>query len=109
MRARSMSKRRPRNRPSPVRLPRGVLAAMPAEEVAGIVDRVCRSKERFPGPGPARRTARRLSATMDAPVHGYRCPFADDGPRHWHVGHMPSLAGLDRLALAIRVRAQREG
>jgi hypothetical protein len=84
---------------------------MSAEEVASIVERACRLKERFYGPGPARRTARRVSAATGEPVRAYRCPFGDGTrrTRHWHIGHIPSMAGLDRLALAIRARAQGVG
>jgi hypothetical protein len=105
MRMRSVSTRRPRNKPGSAGPPRGVLGAMPPEEVARVVERACGSKERFVGPGGARRAARRVSAATRERVRAYRCPFGD-GTRHWHIGHVPSMAGLGRLALAIRVRAQ---
>ena len=33
----------------------------------------------------------------------YLCPFRrPDEPRHWHVGHVPDLGGLAKVARAIR-------
>lgn len=45
----------------------------------------------------ALRTARKMRAEGEA-VSAYRCPFCDA----WHVGHVPSLDGLEDLAHAIR-------
>jgi hypothetical protein len=86
---------------------KGRLPMSPAE-VAGIVERVCGSKLRYESPSEARRVARRLRAKSGRPVHHYRCPFGD-GTRahaHWHVGRLPSVASLRRIALAIRTRSQ---
>ena len=41
-------------------------------------------------------------------INAYRCPFGD-GTRanaHWHIGHVPSVASLERLAVAVRQHAQ---
>src|SRR5262245_41619735 len=86
---RSGSKRHPKSKPGSAGPQRGLLGAISADEVATIIHRACTSKERFGAPGPARRTARRLSAATGDRVRAYRCPFGD-GTRaraHWHVGH----------------------
>lgn len=77
-------------------------------EVARIVDRCCTSKPRYGTPGEARRAAFAARARRRQPINPYRCPFGD-GTRagaHWHTGRTPSLASLQRIAQAIRARAQ---
>jgi hypothetical protein len=82
--------------------------AMNAAEVHQIVDRCCTSKHCYATPGEARRAARTARARTGKPISAYRCPFTG-GTRaqaHWHIGHVPSLADLERIALAIRTRHQ---
>jgi hypothetical protein len=82
--------------------------ALTATEVHDIVDRCCTSKQRYATPGEARRAALAARARRRKPLNSYRCPFTD-GTRagaHWHIGRTPSLTSLERIAQAIRARAQ---
>lgn len=65
-----------------------------------VVARVCGQKRRYHDPRDARRDAEHLTRKEHVPIGWYRCPFGDD--RHWHVGHVPSLHGLQQIARVIR-------
>lgn len=69
-----------------------------------VIDRACRSKHPFDTPGEARRVARQDSLRTGERIRAYRCPFGDGTSKvaHWHVGHVPSLEGLQDIARAIR-------
>lgn len=85
-----------------------IVGTMTAEEVAEVVERTCTSKYRYDDPALSRSVAWRVRDRTMRPVRAYRCPFGD-GTRahaHWHVGHVPSMAALQRIADATRVRAQ---
>jgi len=100
--------RGPRN-PAPSLAPfPGTLDGVSADEAARIVERACGSKERYSGPGAARRAARRIRGRTGRDVQPYRCPFSGGmrAAAHWHIGHVPSIASLGRIAAAIRIRAQ---
>jgi hypothetical protein len=58
-------------------------------------------KKNYPGPAEARAAADRLRAEGEQ-VAPYRCPWGKG--RHWHIGHVPSVEGLERIAAAIRHR-----
>jgi hypothetical protein len=62
--------------------------------------KVCGDKLRYAWPSQARRAARMLERQHGGRFAGYRCPFSDD--RHWHVGHVPSMASLESIARVIR-------
>lgn len=66
-----------------------------------VVDRACWSKRRHDDPADAHRHLRFLH---DPTMRVYRCPFADGAP-HFHVGHVPSVDEVRRIAVAIRARA----
>ncbi len=61
----------------------------------------CRRKTAYTTAKDARKALRgRRYANPDAVkgVHVYPCPFG----KHWHLGHTPSVEGLERLAREIR-------
>lgn len=63
----------------------------------------CRRKACFDEAG-ARRAARRRSTRGDR-LRAYPCPIRLEGQGpHWHIGHPPTLAVLERLALALRAQ-----
>ena len=67
-------------------------------------ERACEGKRRF-GPRVAREVAADMRRRGDR-VHPYLCPWHDpDEVPHWHVGHCPSMAAVERIAAAIRNRA----
>lgn len=74
-----------------------------------VIEHACLRKRRYTTPGEARDVARRMNdqARRESgvtPYRVYRCPFGD-GCRHhahFHVGHVPSLEGLQDIARAIR-------
>lgn len=66
-------------------------------------DRGCARKHPY-GRTTARSIAARMQTAGDRTVSAYRCPWADDNDPHWHVGHLPSMEGLERIAAAIRNR-----
>lgn len=72
--------------------------------VQAVIDRACTSKHAFTDPADGRRVARELTRKTGEPVRCYRCPFGDGCAHHahWHVGHTPSLEGLESIARAIR-------
>lgn len=46
-------------------------------------------------------------AAGERPIGPYRCPVhANERDRHWHIGHVPSVDGLQSIADAIRERSQ---
>lgn len=58
-----------------------------------------------------RRAARLVAARMRAQgrlVSPYRCPWAEPGDQHWHVGHPLSAESAERVAAAIRNRCNEE-
>jgi hypothetical protein len=61
-----------------------------------VIERACTRKARL-----GMRTAQRLARWKRVEGHevsAYRCPFCGS----WHVGHVPSVEGLEQLARAIR-------
>lgn len=69
-----------------------------------VVEHACGRKRAFDTPGEARRVARSASRSSGDLIRSYRCPFGDGcrAHAHWHVGHLPSLEGLEDIARAIR-------
>lgn len=65
-----------------------------------LIERACAAKVRHAGRRAARRAADDARA-RGVRVSPYRCPFCGG----WHVGHPPSLVGMQALARAIRDRA----
>lgn len=64
----------------------------------------CRNKTAYPTSGEARKVLRRRRFHDPQGMEGvrvYPCPFTDDG-KHWHLGHTPSVEGLETLAREIR-------
>jgi hypothetical protein len=59
-------------------------------------------KRCYPNPIAAREAADKVSAETGETIRPYRCPWGTG--RHWHIGHPPSLEGLERIAAAIRHR-----
>ena len=87
------------------------LEGVDAAEAARVVERVCEAKHRYSDPGGAWRAARAVRGRTGSAVRAYRCPFSG-GTRataHWHIGHVPSIDSLRRVAAAIRIRTQRIG
>lgn len=82
---------------------------LPLGDRAGIIERACRSRPRFDDPAAARAVAWRVRNRTMRLVRAHRCPFDDDADRHWHVGHVPSLPALRRVAAAIRSRRIDDG
>lgn len=81
---------------------------MTDDELQRIVERTCTDKARYDNPGAARRAAAAARARRGIRISAYRCPFAG-GTRataHWHIGRVPSVASIERIAVAIRHRAQ---
>jgi hypothetical protein len=69
-----------------------------------VVHEVCDRKQRFDRADEARVRSRELE---DRRLRVYRCPFSDVGERpHFHVGHVPNWRTVERIAAAIRKRAQ---
>lgn len=62
-----------------------------------IIEHACLEKKRWSRNGAWDAVAR-LRRKGDQ-VSAYRCPFKGD---HWHVGHIPSMATVEDLALAVR-------
>lgn len=71
----------------------------------------CTGKHRYATRVEAREAVRRLrrreiarGQPVDMATHPYRCPFSNADPEgvHFHIGHVPSLDGLYRLARAMR-------
>jgi hypothetical protein len=72
-------------------------------ELAAMKDRACTHKEKM---GPTR--ARNVAATMQLQgedVRAYHCCFCPC----WHVAHVMSQEGVEKLAEAIRLRAYPQG
>lgn len=69
-----------------------------------VIDRACRTKHAFDLPGDARHAAREATLRTGDRIRAYRCPFGDGTRKHahWHIGHIPSLEGLEDIARAIR-------
>jgi hypothetical protein len=86
----------------------GLALDLTPEQVATVVRRVCTSKRPIRSPLAARHVAEHVRRRTARPIAAYRCPFAGSSRAsvHWHIGHVPSLASLKRIAAAIRVRAQ---
>lgn len=82
---------------------RDVQLVVPIVDWHAIEDRVCTRKRSFATRDDARRarsiTVRRVH---DDGIRVYPCPFHTG---HWHIGHPPDLAGLRRIAAALRARA----
>lgn len=110
--SRPRGNRGPRNR---MDRPRPLLAVtldgIDAAEAARVAERVCGSKQRYEDPGSAWGAVRAVRRRTGGDLRAYRCPFSG-GTRaaaHWHIGHVPSIGSLRRVAAAIRIRAQRIG
>lgn len=65
-----------------------------AEEIRGWA---CGRKKAY-----GRVAAQGTASDMGGGVRGYRCPF---GGEHWHVGHVPEVEAVERIATAVRVLA----
>lgn len=46
-----------------------------------------------------------LAAQTGRPYRSYRCPFAVNGQRHWHVGKVISVESMHLVAQAMRTLA----
>ncbi len=67
----------------------------------GVIRAACLTKALWTEQG-ARNSARRMRAELGELVRAYPCPFTLAGSHHWHVGHVPTMRTVQRLALAIR-------
>lgn len=74
---------------------------MDVDEARTVRRRACREKLRY-GLSTAREVAAAVRRRTGDRVKQYRCPWC----RRWHVGHVPSVKSLRRVAQAIRVLAQ---
>lgn len=82
---------------------RDVPLAVPIVDWHAIEDRVCTRKRAYDTGDDARRARGELVRRIhDEGVRVYPCPFHAG---HWHLGHTPDLAGLRRIAAALRARA----
>ena len=82
---------------------RDVQLVVPIVDWRAIEDRVCIRKREYPTAADARHArADLVHRTHDAGLKIYPCPFHAG---HWHIGHPPDLAGLRRIAAALRSRA----
>lgn len=70
-------------------------------------ERAHAGKKCYPNPQAARQAAEKLRAKGEQ-VGPYRCPWGAEGARHWHIGHPPSIEGLERIAAAIRNRTNQQ-
>jgi hypothetical protein len=68
-------------------------------EVEQLVERMCTRKRRY-GRVVARQVAERMRG-RGRRVSPYRCPCCAG----WHVGHVPSIESVTRIAQLIRQRA----
>lgn len=69
---------------------------MTPDELADVKERVCGEKSRM-GRHAAMSLAQHLRARGKR-IGAYHCPFC----RCWHVGHIPSMESVSRIAQAIR-------
>lgn len=72
---------------------------MNAAELASVQAKVCGTKIHY-----SRKSAADVSSQMRARgerVSPYACPFCDA----WHIGHVPSMETVARIAAAIRYQA----
>lgn len=73
-----------------------------------VMARACTSKIAYVSRGDAAHARRDLVHRVhDERVRYYPCPFAagDGSDVHWHLGHPPDVAGMRRIAAALRARA----
>ena len=81
--------------------------AVPIVDWRAIEDRVCTRKHAYVTSDDARRARGQLVHRVhDDRIRVYPCPFHAG---HWHLGHAPDLAGLRRIAAALRARAEERG
>lgn len=64
----------------------------------------CGRKLKYLDPADAHAAARRARAKGEA-VRAYPCPWCCE----FHIGHVPSLESLERLAVALRARREELG
>lgn len=81
------------------------MTATVAETWRELEARTCKAKHPFTGAGDAHEAARRARARGEATVRAYPCPWC----ARYHVGHLPSLDALERLAAALRARREEIG
>lgn len=78
---------------------------MTHDQALRIKAKACDGKVRFGHPDTARAAAADVERDHPGndghPASAYRCSFC----RRWHVGHVPSIEGLQGIADAIRVLA----
>lgn len=66
--------------------------------------RVCLSKVSM-GQRASILKAADLAAMTGRPYRSYRCPFAVNGQRHWHIGKVISVESMHLVAQAMRALA----
>ena len=80
---------------------------VPIVDWRAIEDRVCTRKRAYETSTDARRARGELVRRIhDSGIRVYPCPFHAG---HFHLGHPPDVAGLRRLAAALRARADERG
>lgn len=95
---------------------RDVPLIVPIVDWRAIEDRVCTRKHPYDTGDEARRARGMLVRRVrDDAIRVYPCPFARSQglAAHYHLGHVPDLAGLRRIAAALRAKsaevAERDG
>lgn len=73
------------------------VVAVDRGEAEEIRDWACGRKKQF-----GMRVAQDTAVAMGPGLRAYRCPF---GGEHWHVGHVPPVEAVQRIATAVRVLA----
>lgn len=82
---------------------------VPIVDWRAVRDRACVNKVVYLTRVDAAHARRDLARRVhDDQLRFYPCPFSlgDSGVLHWHLGHPPDVAGLRRIAAALRARAQ---
>lgn len=74
-------------------------ATLTPGEVEALTERICGTKSPYSAKA-ARRIAERWRGRGVA-ISPYRCPLCGE----WHVGHVPSMTSVSRIAQFIRQRA----
>lgn len=77
---------------------------MTTEEALRILHGSCEAKAVHLVWRDADKAALSLTRNKGVTFTAYQCPFAGilHADKHWHVGHPPTLAQVERLALAMR-------
>lgn len=80
---------------------------MTEDEALRILAGSCDRKHRYETWSHAHADANSVTRTTGERTTAYQCPFGSHRlGKHWHVGHPPTIAHMQRLALAVRFLAE---